>query len=109
MGKSRLKIRVPKEIKIGTHTYRIILDRSIRTDDSRIGETNHRTQEVKIWTEAPLTMKNEALLHEIIHIAEFYFRVSVEDADIDRIAECMCDFLFNNLNLEFDWQDIGSQ
>ncbi len=100
------KVKIPKEIKIGTHTYKVIFDRSIRTDDDRIGETNHRTQVIKIWTEAPLSMQNETLLHELIHIAEYYFRVRIEDADIDRIAECICDFLFNNLGLGFDWSDI---
>lgn len=99
-------IKVPRKIKIGTHTYKVIYDRSIRTDDDRIGETNHRTQVIKIWPEAPLSMKNECLLHELIHIAEYYFRVHIEDADIDRIAEGMCDFLFNNLGIEFIWDDI---
>jgi len=102
-----IKIKVPGEIKIGTHTYKIMFDRAIRTDDDRIGEANHRTQIIKIWTEAPLSMKNEALLHELIHIAEYYFRVRIDDADIDRIAQCMCDFLFNNLGIEFDWSLIG--
>lgn len=103
-----MKIKIPPKIKIGTHTYKIVFDRSIRTDDNRIGEVNHRTQVIKIWTEAPLSMRNESLLHELIHIAEFYFRVTIDDADIDRIAQCMCDFLFDNLDIEFDWSAISS-
>ena len=100
------KIKIPPTVKIGTHTYSVMFDRNIRTDDDHIGQVNHRTQEIKIWTEAPLSMRNESLLHELIHIAEYYFRVRIDDADIDRIAECMCDFLFNNLNIEFDWSCI---
>jgi len=101
-----MKIKIPREIKIGTHTYSVSYDRAIRTDDEHIGQTNHRTQQIKIWTDAPLSMRNESFIHEVIHIAEYYFRVRIEDADIDRIAECMCDLLLNNLGTEFDWSEI---
>jgi len=101
-----MKVRIPPKIKIGTHTYSVIYDRDIRYDDDKIGICNHRTQTIKIWIDAPPSMKDEALLHELVHIAEYTYRVRIDDADIDRIAQCICDFLINNLGVEFDWSDI---
>ena len=100
-----MKIKVPPEIKIGVHTYNISLDRNLRADNDRLGEINHRAQTIKIWMDAPPSMKDVSLIHEVLHVAEYCYRVNIIDADVDRIAHCICEFL-GNLGVEFDWRDI---
>jgi len=101
-----VKVKVPKRIKIGTHTFTVKFDPHLHSDDKDYGLINYRTQEIKIWTEAPSSIQNEALLHEIIHLSQHVYRVELSDADIDRVAETIAEFLFNNLHLEFNWSDI---
>lgn len=101
-----MKVKLPRKIKIGTHTYKIIFSPHLNSDDRDFGQINYRTQEIKIWTEAPGSLKNIALLHEIMHLSQHIYRVEVSDADIDRMAETIAELLFNNLHIEFVWDDI---
>ena len=101
-----MKVKLLPKYRMGIHTYSLSLDRNIRTDDADIGQVSHREQTIKIWTDAPLSRKNETLVHEVIEIGKFMYRVQIDDADIDRVAECVCEFLMNNLGIEFDWSDI---
>ncbi len=99
-------IKLPNKVKIGTHTYKIVFDSNMRGDDNLYGQVNYRTQEIRIWTDAPPSVRNETLLHEILHLAVQIYRVELTDPDIDRVAATIADFLFNNLGLEFNWDDI---
>jgi len=99
-------IKVPREIKIGTHTFKVKLDPHLHADEEKYGQINYRTQEIRIWSDAPASTKNEALLHEIIHLAQHVYRVEITDQDIDRIAETIAQFLSDNLHIEFVWDDI---
>ena len=99
-------IKLPNKIKIGTHTYKINLDQNLHSDDKDYGQINYRAQEIKIWSAAPPSVKNEALLHEVIHLSQQIYRVEITDQDIDRVAETIAEFLFNNLGIEFSWDNI---
>jgi len=101
-----MRVKVPKTIKIGTHTYTIKFNHHLRSDDNKYAEVNHRTQAIDIWADAAVSLKNESLLHELIHIGEFIYRVEINDADVDRLAETVAEFLFNNLDIELDWSDV---
>jgi len=104
-----MKVSIPQKIKIGTHTYTIGLDPNLHSDDKEFGNINYRTQKIKIWSEAPKSIRDEALIHEVIHLAQHIYRVEIADADIDRVAQVICDFLMNNLGIEFIWDDISSK
>ena len=101
-----MKVRVSKEVKIGTHTFKIRFDPHLFSDENKYGQINYRTEEINIWADAPISTKNEALLHEIIHLSQHVYRVELSDQDIDRVAETIGEFLFNCLGLEFVWDDI---
>ena len=102
-----MKIKVPREVKIGTHTFKVKLNPHLQTDEKNYGDINYRTEEIRIWADAPLSLRNEVLLHEIIHLAQHIYRVEISDPDIDRVAETIGQFLFNNLQIRFDWSDIS--
>ena len=101
-----MKVKVPNKIKIGTHTYTVELDPHLNSDDKDYGQVNYRTQKIKIWSEAPLSIRNQSLLHEIIHLGQNIYRVEISDPDIDRVAETIGQFLMDNLEIELDWEDI---
>ncbi|MDP1615041.1 MAG: hypothetical protein Q8L68_04520 [Methylococcales bacterium] len=102
-----MKVKLPSEVRIGTHTFKIRFDPHLFSDENKYGLINYRAQEINIWSEAPLSTKNEALLHEIIHLSQHVYRVEISDQDIDRVAETIGEFLFNNLGIEFDWSCIS--
>ena len=104
-----MKIKVPKRIKIGAHTYSIGLTPHLHCDEARYGSCNHRTQEIKIWSEAPPSLRDECLIHETIHISELCHRIEVSDSDIDRISHAVLEFLSRNLDIQFDWSDIKTE
>ena len=101
-----MKIRIPKQIKIGTHTYKVIYDRSIRTDDDRIGECNHRTQTIEIEPNLPPSRQDQTFLHEVGHLIRKVYVMQEDEDNIDRTAQGFADLLFNNLGIEFVWDDI---
>ena len=102
-----MKVKIPKQIKIGVHTYTISFNPYLLGDSRRHGEANHRKETIDIQSDNPDNLKLETLIHEIIHIAEFYYRVDISDPDIDRIAEVITEFIVDNLGIEFDWGDIN--
>lgn len=101
-----MRVKIPKTIKIGAHTYSIKFNPHLHCDEARYGNCNHRTQEIQIWSEAPDSLKDECLIHEVIHIAELCCRIDVADSDIDRISHIILELLSENLGIEFDWSDI---
>ena len=101
-----MKVKIPKEIRIGTHTYTLKFTPHIHSDDARYASCNHRTQTIEFWSEAPPSITNESLIHEVLHIAELCYRIDVSDADIDRIANVVMELLENSLGIEFSWEGI---
>jgi len=100
-----MKVKVPRKIKIGTHIFTIEFDQHMHSDDRDFGQINYRTQTIKIWKDAPPSLKREALIHEVLHLSQHIYRVEITDADIDRVAQVICDFLENNLGIEFVWDE----
>ena len=104
-----MKVKIPREIKIGAHTYSIGYDSNLHCDEGRYGNCNHRTQEIKVWSSNPPSLMDECLIHEVIHIGELCYRLDISDSDIDRIAHLILEFLTRNLGIEFDWELIKNQ
>lgn len=71
-----------------------------------MGTIERRLQEVWIDPDSPLSQKNETLLHEVLHLISMVFSCSLDEDNIDRIAEGYAELLFNNLGIELDWSDI---
>ena len=101
-----MKIKVPKQVKIGAHTYSVWLNPNLMSDDRTHGQINHRIERIIIQKDDPDMLKTETLIHEIIHLGEFCYRIPIEDADIDRIAEVILQFL-DQLGIKFSWDDIS--
>ena len=101
-----MKIKVPKEIKVSSHTYTVCFAPHLRHDEGRYGVVNHRLQQVEIETSIPPSLRDQTLLHEVIHIIDRAYVCGVGEEDVERIANGVAEFLRRNLGIELDWSDI---
>ena len=98
-------VKVPKEIKIGAHTYKVWFDE--REDDGNFkGSTLYRKREIILSTELHPQDLRVTFLHEAIHmLTKAYSQVLSED-DVSVLGEALGAFLFGVLDLDFDFSDI---
>ena len=101
-----MKVKVPKEIKIATHVYRVRYDPHMRHDEACYGQVNHREQTIDIETSIPLSVRNQTLIHEIVHIVDKVYVCRMDEDDLERLSNGMAELLFNNLGIELDWSEI---
>ena len=102
-----MKIKVPKNIKMGIHKYSVSFNRGLADDVERVcGLTDFEDMAIGIYPLKSQSRRDVILLHEIIHTGEEAFHFLIDEQTNFRIAECMMTFLKENLNIEFDWSDI---
>jgi len=100
-----MKVTIPRKIKMLTHTYDIVFDNRELAASSCIGLTRFLHQKIILSKGVePDSELNQIFLHEILHTIERHFGMKLDDMDIDRLAEGLAVFLFDNLGIEFDWE-----
>ena len=100
-----MKVKVPQEFKIASHTYTIKYDPKQLESTGAMGLCRHLYKEIILSNNLPESEKMENFLHEYLHCVERIWVAKLDDVDVDRIAEGLC-VLFNNLGIEFDWSEI---
>lgn len=103
------KIRVPKEIKVGGHTYKVTYRKFLGKDTGDRGVTAHRRQKIEVDPDNPYSQKNATLLHEILHLIEIVFNLDLRDEDTDRISEGLYQVLSDSFGIKFDWSNINGK
>ena len=101
-----MKVKIPKEIKIGTLDYTITLDPYIWKEDAQKGQVNYMKLTIKLDPQIPESQRSLTLIHEVIHIVCDNYNVHLDEDDVDRLAHGIGEFLFNNLDIEFDWSEF---
>ena len=101
-----VSIIIPEIIKLGAHSYRLSFDPHLWQDEDKSGLTHHRLQEINIELAVPPSNRDETLLHEVLHIIDLLYRCRLNEDDIERLAQGLADFLFNNLEITLDWSNI---
>lgn len=104
-----MKIKVPRYIRIGVHSYRISFSRYLKDYGEGDGATQHIRQELIVSPELPASQKAVTLMHEALHLINKNYRCQLEEPNIDRLAEGLAEFLLNNLDIEFVWSEIVEQ
>jgi len=100
-------MKVPKEIKVGSHTYAIRFNQDV-TDAGEYGRVNHRTQLMELAPERPQSQRATSLIHELLHIVNnVYNNRRCQEDDIDALAEGLGQIL-KEQGIELDWGDIES-
>lgn len=101
-------MRIPKQLKVGGHWYKIIYPYSFRERTDRMGHCDYAMQEIVIsesdnnGVKVPQSKTKETFLHEILHAVDWVYNAdSLKEEDIDRMAEGLYQVLSDNklLNL----------
>ena len=100
-----MKVRIPKTIKIATHTYRIELRSGVTTEMGSAGLVDHIKKVIFIDKNLSQSEIDEGFLHEVLHVIERVWNIKIDDPDTDRYAEGLAVFLKDNLGIEFDWSE----
>ena len=97
-------IKVPKQVQIGGHIYRIALSADIKDSDCHAA-VNHRLLAILVSTDRPESQKIEGLGHEIIHIINNIYGCDLEERQIDGLGQGLFQ-VFSQVGLTLDWSDI---
>lgn len=105
-----MKVKVPKTIKLLSHTYSVRSDSKELVTVGALGLTRHLHQEIILDTHnIPPTELDQTFLHELLHVVERHFNMKIDDADIDRLSEGLAVILFDNFGIKLDWSDIQEE
>ena len=101
-----MKLVILPQIKIGINHYSIIFKPHLNVDEHHTGSVNFRTGLIEIEPAMMESIRVVSLLHELIHAISYGYAISLDDADIDRLAEGVAELLVNNWRLKFDLSQI---
>lgn len=98
-------VKVPREIKIDPHSFKVWFDE--REDDGDFGGTTlHRKREVLLNPKRHPQQLRVTYLHEVLHVLGEVYSQKLSEADTSVLAEALGAFLFGVLDLDFDFSDI---
>ena len=101
------KIRVPREVTIGSHTYQVMFD-GIQDDTGYDGITLHRKHEVLLNPDQDYQRLRITYIHEILHIVFRILDMDPPESDVVGLGELLGQFLFSNLGIELDFSSLPS-
>lgn len=99
------RIKIPQKIQIAAFNYSIELRKHLMADKHNAGFFNPVAETLSIDPHLPPTERKISLAHEVLHLIERAFEISIDDADTERLAMGFVCFL-DNLGIELDWSDI---
>lgn len=103
-----MKIKVPKEIQIGCHTYKICQAGDTELFGER-GLVSHREEEITVNKANSPTTQNVNLIHESLHIIDRVWETDLTEIRLSALAEGLGQLLFSNLGIELDWSEIPTK
>ena len=103
-----MKVKIPNTIKIATHSYKVVFDANLRHDEASYGQVNHREQIIRLEASIPPSLRDQTLIHEIVHIVDRVYVCRMDEDDLERLSNGIAELLFNNLGVEFDWSFISN-
>lgn len=104
--KKEMKVKVPNQIKIGLYPYSVKAVPHLKLNEGTWGVTNHAKREIKIDSNLSIIELNQTLIHEVIHIISEGFRCGLDEDNVERLSNGIGEFLFDNLHIEFLWDDV---
>lgn len=100
-----MKVKVPKELKIGVFSVKVGMKDYIRCDDGFKGTYNQRTGELYIDTQLRGEIRDSTFMHEVVHIIDHNYECGLSEENTSRIANGFVELL-RNLKMELDWSEI---
>ena len=104
-----MRVKVPKEIKIGALRADVGISDYIRVDDGYKGFFNQRTEELRLDINLTGGSRDTVFLHEIVHMISINSESGLSEEDTSRVANGFFEFLYYNLGIELDWSGIKEE
>ena len=101
-------IKIPKEIKVGSHTYRLWFDE--REDDGNFrGTILHSKREIMLNPKLHQQDLRVTFLHEIVHALNKAYSQNLPEDDVSVLGEALGTLLFSILDIDFDFSDVPTR
>lgn len=102
-----MKVKIPREIKIGAYNYKVVYAPNLVYDHKLLGQALAEKQLIRIEPDTTPQTKEVTLWHEIVHSINDVYGCELDENNIDRIAQGITAILKNDFNIEFDWSEIS--
>lgn len=104
MGLVKHKVKVPRVIRIGSLSLKVILDANLECEHNW-GHHQARNQKILVTPAVSNEQKAITLCHEMLHVGQQVWAVRMTDNDVERLSYCLAELL-SELGIELDWRDI---
>ena len=99
-------MKVPRRISIGAHSYSISYDSKLEERHKKLGLIDITNGIILIEPKQINSAKTDTLLHELLHVINFYYCNRSIDEDYIQYFATGLSNLLHGLGLELDWDDI---
>ena len=95
-------MKIPKQIKVASHTYRVIFKKNLIRNMGNRGSTNWHLKTIEIDDDMGEGLTPTTFLHEIIHVVDRHFLNDQLDEDnSQRLAEGLLQ-VFTEMGVTFE-------
>ncbi len=103
-----MKVKIPKQIKIGGRTYKLRLNDHLIRDEGNRGCVYWHTQIINLDSNMEQEPMSVSFLHELVHAIDEHYcgRTGLSEEATCGLSEGLYQFLKDNLGIEFDWSLI---
>ena len=98
-----LRVKVPKEIRISSLIFQVLLVAKMERDFKLLGQCLSDDGVMKIGKESNQQMRAVILFHEEIHGINDVYNLGLSEETIDRLAHGLADIWRHSFGIEFDW------
>lgn len=89
-------MKIPKTLKIGGHTYQVVVTSNLAERDGNAGATNAMLNLIRLDDTYPVSRQEETLLHEVLH-AVFHQMGMNEFPELQQRQEYIVNTMANGL------------
>ncbi len=100
-----MKIKVPKQFKIGATRASVSFTTHLHSDEGFNGTYNKRTGELGIEAHLNGKKRDRTFGHEVMEVIKENYDLATPESDMTCIANGWLEFLWQ-LGIEFDWSEI---
>ena len=101
-----MKLKVKPIIRLAPHSYALLFNEHLATDEEKVGSLNRRTQIIEIYPNISQSQKEVTFWHEVFHEIDHHFSLGMNDNCVDNLAVGLTQFLQDNFDIELDFSEI---
>ena len=85
-------VRIPKKVKIGAHTFEVVITKDPFENNSELGQCDSIKQKILLLEGLSETQQFSTLLHEAVHA----MNTTIKHETMDSLCEQISQFLLDN-------------